>query len=355
MTKFIQLGKSIITPKSRPYLIAEIGVNHEGSLEKAKYLISLAKKGGADAVKFQTYKADTLASKDSPSYWDNNKESCSNQHELFKKYDCFEEADYVQLADYASKLNIDFTSTPFDDASVEFLDPIVSFFKISSSDITNIPFLIKIARKNKPIILSTGASNIEEIDLAVEAIKSNGCKQLALLHCVLNYPTLDHHAHLLMIKGLIRSYPDLIIGYSDHTLPDDSMTTLISSYLLGAVIIEKHFTCDKNLPGNDHYHSMDYKDLSKFVSLAEKIEKLLGSTDTKQAIESEELSRKNARRSIVMTKDVMNKEQLTEDSITYKRPGTGISPMYWNDVLKRRAAKDLKIDQILQWQDLESL
>ena len=149
----IKLGNQIIDDITPPYIIAEIGVNHEGSLEKAKELIELAKEGGADAAKFQTYKADTLASVNSPAYWDRSKEHTGSQHELFQKYDCFEEKDYIALCEHCKNVGIDFISTPFDDLAVDFLNPLIPFFKIASADITNIPFLRKIASKNKPVIL----------------------------------------------------------------------------------------------------------------------------------------------------------------------------------------------------------
>lgn len=355
MTASINLGRRILEPTSTPYLIAEIGVNHEGSLDQAKRLIELAKKGGADAAKFQSYKADTLASKHSPSYWDTTKEATTSQHELFKKYDSFGANEFIQLAQHCKLVGIDFLSTPFDDDSIEFLDPIVPFFKIASADLTNIPFLRKVASKKKPIVLSTGASTLGEIDIAIEAIRRAGCDDIALLHCILNYPTNNQNAHLRMIEGLKRAYPEYIIGYSDHTLPDDAMTPLVTAFLLGAVILEKHFTHDKTLPGNDHYHAMDVNDLSRFVGIAETINILLGSTDHKGPIPMEELSRKNARRSIVVSRDLPAGSLLTPDVMTYKRPGTGISPLFWDEVIGKQLIKSCDADHILQWSDLQKV
>jgi sialic acid synthase SpsE len=352
MQNSITLGSRIITSCSKPYVIAEIGVNHEGSVDQAKRLIDQAKKGGADAAKFQSYKAGTLASKHSPSYWDTNKEPTQSQYELFQKYDNFSPDDYIALAEHCCQIDIDFLSTPFDDAAIEFLDPIVPFFKIASADLTNIPFLRKVAAKGKPIVLSTGASTLGEIDIAVEVLRQTGCTDLALLHCILNYPTDNANAHLRMIEGLKRAYPDNIIGYSDHTLPDDAMTSLVTAHLRGAVIIEKHFTHDKTLPGNDHYHAMDQYDLARFVALAETMHTLLGSSDHKAPIATETLSRKNARRSIVLARDVIAGHQLTVDDLTYKRPGTGVSPLHWDEVVSRCTSVALQADHVLQWQDL---
>jgi N-acetylneuraminate synthase len=352
LTHSIILGDCEINQQSFPYVIAEIGVNHEGSLDLAKRLIDLAKEGGANAAKFQSYKADRLASKNSPSYWDTSKEKTRSQHELFSKYDSFGPDDYIKLAEHCQQVGIHFLSTPFDDDAIEFLDPLVPFYKIASADLTSTPFLRKVAKKGKPVLLSTGASTLGEIDTAIETLSGAGCKDLALLHCILNYPTIDSNAHLRMLKGLARAYPRHIIGYSDHTLPDDAMTSLVASYLFGAVIIEKHFTHDKTLPGNDHYHAMDIKDLKKFLQICEKLTDLLGDSDHKSAIRSEDVSRENARRSIVLDRDIPAGHVISEDDITYKRPGTGISPLYWDEVIGCKSNYDLKSDSILHWQDI---
>lgn len=348
----IKLGNRVVTSGGRPYLIAEIGVNHEGSMEQAKRLIELAKKGGADAAKFQSYKADTLASKHSPAYWDTSKEPTLSQHQLFKKYDRFGPEDYEALAGHCRKTGIDFLSTPFDDQAIEFLDPLVPFFKIASADITNIPLLRRIAAKKKPVALSTGAATLGEIDIAVDTLNRAGCADIILLHCILNYPTDNGNAHLRMIRGLQRAYPDQLIGYSDHTLPDESMTSLTTAQLLGAVVIEKHFTHDKSLAGNDHYHAMDVVDLARFVELANRVEALLGPSEHKAPIETEEISRRNARRSIVLARDVAAGQQLAAADLTYKRPGTGVSPLHWDEVIGRATARALHADDVLQWEDL---
>ena len=353
VAKSIKLGKTIVYPHSKPYIIAEIGVNHEGSLSQAKRLIDLAKEGGADAAKFQSYKADTLASKNSPAYWDTNKESTQSQHELFQKYDQFDIDDYIALKEHCDDSEIDFTSTPFDDNSIEFLDPLIPFFKIASADITNIPFIRKISKKKKPIILSTGASKIDEINIAIQNILSNGCKELALLHCILNYPTPYEMAHLRMISDLKDSYPNHIIGYSDHTLPDSTMISLVTAHLLGAVIIEKHFTHDKNLPGNDHYHAMDINDLKTYNKIIDRVYKSLGSEKEKKPIKSESISRLNARRSIVLKRDLPANHRISENDLTYKRPAFGISPVHWDDVINCKTRNQLPSDHILQWEDLE--
>ncbi len=350
--RVLRLGSKLLSDDSLPYVIAEIGVNHEGSLELAKRLIELAKEGGADAAKFQTYKADTLASRHSPAYWDLSKEPTTSQHKLFQKYDSFGPAEYRALAKHCEEVEIDFVSTPFDSAAVELLDPLLPFFKIASADLTNTPLLRQVAETGKPVVLSTGASNSDEIRGAVETLRNAGCGELSLLHCVLNYPTADENAHLGMIKGLRRDYPEIVIGYSDHTVPDDSMTALTTAYLLGARVIEKHFTHDKSLPGNDHYHAMDVDDLRTFVRNVSRVHVMIGSGSEKEPVETEAISRLNARRSIVLDADVRAGETLSEKVLTYKRPGTGVSPVHWDAVIGRRAARDLEKDHVLQWTDL---
>lgn len=352
MSKFIKLGDKEINEISAPYIIAEIGVNHEGSLSTAKHLIDLAKEGGADAAKFQSYKADKIASKNSPSYWDTTKESTTSQHELFKKYDNFNVDDFYKLYEHCENNKIDFLSTPFDHNAVDFLDAMVPFFKISSSDITNLPLLRKVSEKKKPIVLSTGASNLEEISNAVNIIESISDSSIALLHCILNYPTIDKNANLSMIKSLIKSYPDKIVGYSDHTLPNNGMIALITAYTMGAVIIEKHFTNDKNLKGNDHYHAMDVEDLKELREKIKQINILQGNELIKKPIKTEEISILNARRSIYALGDISKGTVLTEKNLICKRPGTGIEPKYWDKILGKKVKSEILDDTLIDWSNL---
>ncbi|MBA2706714.1 MAG: N-acetylneuraminate synthase family protein, partial [Gemmatimonadaceae bacterium] len=211
----IRLGNVTVDDSSPPYVIAEIGVNHEGSLDLAKRLIELAKEGGADAAKFQTYKAESLASRHSPAYWDLSKEPTTSQFRLFQKYDGFGPEDYRELARHCGEIGIDFVSTPFDRDAVELLAPLMPFFKIASADLTNTPLLRQVAGHGKPVVLSTGASTRAEIGEAVGTLRHAGCRELSLLRCVLNYPTADENANLGMIGALERDYPELVIGYSD--------------------------------------------------------------------------------------------------------------------------------------------
>lgn len=330
----------------KPYMIAEVGVNHEGSIETAKRLIDEAKEGGAHAVKFQTYKAETIASKDSPSYWDTTQEPTTSQYKLFKKYDKFWKNEMGELKRYCDEIGIEFMSTPFDLESATFLNELMDVFKISSSDITNKPFIEFICSFGKPIILSTGASHLHEIQEAVSWIRKSG-NPLALLHCVLNYPTPDENANLGMILDLKAKFPEIIIGYSDHTLPKDMKVCEIAA-LLGSVIIEKHFTHDKTLPGNDHYHAMDKEDLKLFWQNLENTYKILGEFEVK-TLKDEEPARQNARRSLVAARDILAGKIITKEDLTFKRPAHGVSPRFIDEVIGKKALKNISDDEVLQW------
>lgn len=350
MAKIVLAGREI-TPASPPYVIAEIGVNHEGSMDLAKELVRLAKAGGAHAAKFQTYKAETLTIRHSPAYWDLTKEPTRSQFELFKKYDRFGEPEYEALAAYCREVGIDFASTPFDRRAVDFLDPLMAYFKVASADLTNIPLLRQVGRKGKPVVLSTGCATPEEINLALDTLRQAGSGDIALLHCVLSYPTPNPDAHLGVIRWLRQYYPDCVTGYSDHTVPDDAMTSLCTAYLLGAVVLEKHFTHDKSLPGNDHYHAMDTHDLAVFTRRAAAIRELVGgSSDTKAQIQAERGAIEHARRSIVSSRKIVAGEIFTEDNLTTKRPAHGLAPIHWDKIVGKRCAKDIEADALLTWE-----
>ena len=332
---------------NRPYIIAEAGVNHDGKMYLAKKLIDEAKEGGADAIKFQTYKAETLASKNSPAYWDLSKESTTSQYDLFKKYDKFWKNEYEQLKKYCDERDIEFLSTPFDAESAKFLNDLMDAFKIASADITNKPFIEYICEFGKPIIQSTGGSYLYEIEEAVSWIEKFN-NPLALLHCVLNYPTLDEDANLGMILDLRQKFPDKIIGYSDHTMPKDMKSMEIAN-ILGAVIIEKHFTYDKTLPGNDHYHAMDKEDLKEFKKNNNKMFKLIGEFKV-DALKDQELARKNARRSLVSKKNIAKGAKIKFQDLTWKRPGTGISPKFIDEVIGMKTNCNIQKDDIISWE-----
>ena len=341
-------------------LIAEIGVNYYdiakklniSLMESAKFMILSARNAGIHAVKFQSYKADTLASKYSPSYWDTSEEPTTSQYELFKKFDAFDEHDYRELSAFCEQIGIEFCSTPFDFESADYLDPLMNVYKISSSDLTNLPFIVHMAKKGKPILLSTGASDFDEISEAVACIRKYNDCDLVLLHCVLEYPTPYEHANLAKIETLKKAFPDIMIGYSDHTKPDDCYDVVKTAYLLGAMVIEKHFTVDKTLQGNDHYHAMDAHDAEKILEGIHYLDKLKGKADL-CALKSEQSARENARRSIVAAADIPAGAILTEEMLTFKRPGHGISPNKISDVLGKRAKQNIARDIVLTQDMLE--
>lgn len=343
-----------------PYLIADIGVNFfdiakkEGmsDMAAAKFMIEEAKECGVDAVKFQSYKAETLSSKNSPAYWDLSEEPTTSQYELFKKYDKFGVGEYRELAEYCQQIGIKFLSTPFDFESADYLDEFMDIYKISSTDLTNIPFIKHIASKNKPILLSTGASTINEIKAAVNAIEEVSTVDIAIMHCVLSYPTEYEDANLLMIKDLAEHFPDYEIGYSDHTRPDPNMAVLTTAYNYGATILEKHFTIDKTLQGNDHYHAMDPDDVIRFKWNVNFLSKINGMKN-KQPLICESSSRRQARRSIVAARDISKGEIISENDLTFKRPGTGIYPSEIDNVIGKTAKVDISEDVLIDFDMLE--
>ncbi|MFI3177249.1 MAG: N-acetylneuraminate synthase family protein, partial [Eubacteriales bacterium] len=270
------------------------------------------------------------------------------QYGLFIKHDHLNEEDYRALSKYCRECKIDFLSTPFDFHSADYLEDMMEFYKISSSDLTNLPFIRHIARKGKPIYLSTGASYLSEVEEAVRAIEEEGCKELCLLHCVLSYPTKNEDANLNMISYLKTVFPRFTIGYSDHTLPDETMTILTTAYLLGATVLEKHFTLNKNLPGNDHYHGMDPSDLRKAVANFKLLEEI-GGQHEKTVLPCELTPRREARRSIVLTRDLEAGHVIQEGDLMLKRPGTGIAPVYLEQVIGKEVKESLVEDTILTW------
>lgn len=341
--------------KNRQFvLIAEVGVNYYDiatkenitPMEAAKLMIKEAKEAGIHAVKFQTYKAGTLAAKASPSYWDTTEEPTTSQYELFQKFDSFGYPEYRELKEYSDSLEIEFLSTAFDYESADYLDELMEVYKISSSDLSNLPFIEHQAKKNKPILLSTGASELSEIEAAIDAIRKYNDQMIVLMHCVLEYPTPLADANLNKIASLARQFPDLVIGYSDHTKPTMDCDVIKTAYNLGALCVEKHYTLDKTLTGNDHYHGMDPEDARRILSGIEHLDLIRGNGEIK-CLETEQTARQNARRSIVSAVKIPAGTIITEEMLTYKRPGTGISPTRVTEVIGKTAAVMIEEDTIL--------
>lgn len=330
-----------------PYVIAEIGVNHEGSLETAFRLVEEAARGGADCVKFQTYKAESLAARHSPAYWDTSLEPTPSQLELFRKYDAFGPQEYRALAAHAAACGVAFASTPFDLAAVETLAPLMPFFKIASADLTNEPLLEACARHGKPILLSTGAAHLAEIDEAVRLLGRHlPAHEIGILHCVLSYPTAYADANLAALEHLRACFPGHPLGYSDHTRPDESMLILLRAYLLGATVLEKHFTHDKSLSGNDHYHAMDQADLERLGRGIDLLHQVEGSA-VKTVLPAEASARTNARRSLVAARPLPAGHVLAADDLAIKRPALGLPPSALAWVVGRRLTRGLDAEDFL--------
>lgn len=323
------------------YLIAEAGVNFENSKSKAKLMIKQAAESGANAIKFQSYKANTLASKVAKSYWDLNEEKENSQYSLFSKYDKFNFDDFLELKDECDKYQIEFATSVFDHNKIGEYSEILNYFKVASADITNYPLHLEISKHNKPVIVSTGAAKISEISEVVDFYKSKKIN-LTLLHCVLNYPCDETNAMLKKIKYLKQIFPKINIGYSDHVPMKMNGIQLLVAKQLGASVIEKHFTYDKSLEGNDHYHSMDYKDIIDFRAKEGFIEALLN--EDFNNLESQNYAIINARRSIVVNKNLKKGDLITIENIGIKRPGTGISPKDLDKVIGLKLTKDIDFD-----------
>lgn len=347
VTRNLELGR--YRPwESPPFLIAEAGVNHEGDVGQALHLIELAAVAGVDAIKFQTYKAERIASRKSVAYWDRTLEPCDNQFELFRRYDALERDDYRRLAEACAAKGVHFLTTPFDIECIDWLDPLVPAFKIASADITNLPLLRRVAETGRPVLLSTGASNISEIETAVAWLTRHGCSQIALLHCTLSYPTRRTDANIGALVHLRAVFPMHPLGYSDHTLPAESFTAIQAAFTLGARIFEKHFTFDKSRSGNDHYHAFDAEDFRRLRDELVRLQEVLGMPQ-KCVLPCEEASRRHARRSLVARRFIPRGTPLDAELIDIKRPGTGIEARYLDEVIGLIAACDIAEDEVLQW------
>ena len=320
----------------RKNFIAEIGVNHENDIGKAFQMIRECADLGVGAVKFQSYKSHKLAAPYSPSYWDTSEEVTTSQAELFSKYDQFGKAEYERIAKYCVELGIEFMTTPFDVDYVEELAPLLKRYKVASVDITNFLLLEAIAAQKKPIILSTGASTINEVGDAVRFLRDNGADDISLLHCVINYPTAIEDAGLGNIGVLKSQFPELTVGYSDHTRPNDSATVLPLAVALGASIIEKHYTFDKSLPGNDHYHSFDVNDLERFLEKIDSCNKAFAAADLDG--QSDALS--YARRGLYFTTDLPAGTKIQSSHLQALRPKLDfVCPSMFEQVVGKKLAR----------------
>jgi len=323
-------------------------VNHEGELDAAVRMVREVAAAGARAIKFQTYKAERLATRSSAAYWDRSREATASQFELFSKYDRFGEAEYRRLARECSDAGIDFLTSAFDVDAVEWLDDLVAAFKIASGDITNVPLLERVARTGKPVLLSTGASTLAEIEEALAVLDRHGVGEVAVLQCTLAYPTPVDAAAVGGLRELAAAFPGRVLGYSDHTVPPDSFAVIAAAYALGARVIETHFTLDRSLPGNDHYHALDPADLRTLVDELARVRQLLG-PPVKQILPIEEAARVGARRSVVARVGIPRGTAIAPELLDVKRPGGGVPPAFLTETEGWRAAVDIAEDTTLQW------
>jgi N,N'-diacetyllegionaminate synthase len=350
MSKKIRIAGKVVGEHAPCFIIAEAGVNHNGNINLAKRLVDVAMKAGADAVKFQTFKAEDVVTKtaEKAEYQKKTTGAEGSQFVMIKKLE-IEERDFEELFDYAYRKGIIFLSSPFDKRSVDLLDKLgVPAFKIASGEITNLPLIRYIARKGKPIILSTGMSTMAEIEEALRVINDEETKDIVLLHCVTSYPAKVENSNLRAMQTLRRAFK-LPVGLSDHTI---GITVPIAAVALGAAALEKHFTLDKNLPGPDHKASLTPEELNQMVMVVRQVEKAMGD-GIKSPTEEEEEIKKVVRRSIVAKIDIPKGAFITEEMLDVKRPGTGVEPKYINEVIGVVARCRIQQDELLTMDKLE--
>lgn len=335
---------------AKVFVIAEAGVNHNGDIKTAEQLIDVASASGADAVKFQTFKAESLVCKTAKKagYQMKTTDQSETQYDMLKKLELTGQM-HMDLMEYCSKKKIMFLSTPFDIESIKFLSGLgMEIFKIPSGEINNLPYLREIAKQKKKVILSTGMSSMEEVKAAVNVLKDNGAEDITLLHCNTQYPTPLKDVNLLAMVRM-REETGLAVGYSDHT---QGIEIPIAAAAFGAAVIEKHFTLDKNMEGPDHKASLEPHELKQMVEGIRKIEQALGN-GIKQISESERENVATARKSIVAAVRIKKGERFTELNLTTKRPGSGISPMRWDEIIGRKSKKEYSQDDLIYADELE--
>lgn len=325
-------------------IIAEAGVNHNGNLDMAKQLIDVAASCGVDIVKFQTARLDSLVSKCAAmaDYQKNNIGQEKTQKEMLAEL-LLPFEDFIILADYCKEKGVEFLSTPFDIDSINFLKDMVNVWKVPSGEITNYPYLREIGKTGKKVILSTGMSTMDEVEAAVKVLNQFGTKDIILLHCTTEYPAPYDQINLRAMNAMADRF-GLEVGYSDHT---EGVEVSLAAVAMGAKVIEKHFTLDKTLPGPDHKASMSPEELRSLVVGIRRIEKALGDGE-KRPTAVEEKNKSVVRKSIVAARGIAKGELLTEDNLTTKRPGSGINPMKWDEVIGTVAVRDFEEDEVIE-------
>ncbi len=350
LVRKIKIADRVVGEGEPCFIIAEAGVNHNSDINLAKKLIEVAKDAGADAVKFQTFTAENMVTRkaDKAEYQKSTTGAEESQYEMLKKLELSEE-DFKDLFAYAADKGITFLSSPFDKGSVDLLETLgVTAFKIASGEITNFPLLSYIARKKKPLILSTGMCTIDEIEEALEVLRSERAEEVILLHCVTSYPAKIEDMNLRVMETL-RNVFKLPVGLSDHTL---GVTIPIAAVALGACVIEKHFTLDKNLRGPDHRASLEPDELRQMVVAIRDVEKALGD-GVKKPTKQEEENQRVVGRSIVAKVDIPEGTIITEEMLDVKRPGIGIEPGHIEEIIGATAKVDIKRNDVITWSKIE--
>jgi len=343
----VSIGTKTVGEGKPCFIIAEAGVNHNGNIDLAKKLIDAAVVAGADAVKFQTFKAENLvtSSANKAEYQKRTTNSSESQFEMLKKLE-LKKRDYRELSEYSNKKGIMFLSTPFDFESVDLLDELdVPAFKISSGDLTNLPLLQYAASKKKPLLISTGMSTLGEIEESVQLLNKINAHEIILLHCSTSYPAPLETVNLTVIKTLKCAFRKLV-GYSDHTV---GFVAPLCAVSLGACVIEKHFTLDKTLPGPDHKASAEPEELKYLIKAVHETKTTLGN-GIRVLSEQEEEIKIVARKSLVAAKTIASGERLTKQSIAIKRPATGIQPKYYTDIIGKTAKVTIPKDTVITWE-----
>lgn len=332
----IKIGDKLIGKGCPYFVIAEAGVNHNGRLDLALKLIDAASDAGADAIKFQTFKAEGVViarGKAKPHF------------EMLKKLE-LKEKFYKPIIRQCKQKNIIFLSTPHSPDAIDFLESLVPAYKIGSGDLTNLPFLEKVAKKKKPIILSTGMATMKEVKEAMGCIKKTGNNKIIALHCTTNYPCSFNEVNLRAMQTMMKKL-DVLVGYSDHTLGIDISAMAVT---LGACVIEKHFTLDRNMTGPDHKASIEPDELGKMIKQIRNVEEILGSA-IKKPNKSEIPMIKATRKSIVSLRNIKKGEKFTKDNIGIKRPGAGLAPKYYFKIVGKKAKKNIKADKLIKKSD----
>lgn len=349
MQKAIEISGISIGPRHAVFVIAEAGVNHNGDVKLARRLVREAKRVGADCVKLQTFKAERVITRDAPKahYQLKTTDPGESQLDMLRKLELSLDA-YQELIDLCDEQGIVFLSTPYNHEDVDFLDELgVPAFKLASIHVVEPSFLQYVARKGKPMVVSTGMATLAEVDEAVRAIRETGNEQFVLLQCTTNYPSRSKDANLRAMQTMRRAF-DVLVGYSDHTQTD---TACLVSVALGACVIEKHFTLDKTMPGPDHSSSADPEELQRLIENIREAQMVLGS-GRKEPCEIEQANTVGMRRSIVARHRIRKGQLIAEEMLILKRPATGLRPSWLPEIVGRIAVEDIEPDQMLSWEVL---